>query len=40
MICALDSVGFIELGGYEAGAGRRDRQLVSTQLGRLLPKPY
>ena len=40
MIGAFDSIGLIELGGYEAGAGLRDRQLVSMQLGRLLPKPH
>ena len=30
MIGALDSVGFIELAGNEAGAGLKSRQLVST----------
>ena len=34
MISALDSVGFIELAGNEAGAGLRSGQLV-----RLSPKP-
>ena len=40
MIGALDSVGFIELAGDVAGAGLKSRQLVSTQLVRLSPKPH
>ncbi len=44
MIGAVDSVGFIELAGNEAGAGLKSRQLVSRQLVsrqlvRLSPKP-
>ena len=40
MIGALDSVGFIELARNEAEADLRNRQLVSTQLVRLSPKPH
>ena len=40
MIGALDSVGFIEFAGNEAGAGLRSRQLVSTQPVRLSPEPH
>ena len=40
MIGALDSVGFVEFAGNEAGAGLRSRQLVSTQLVMLSPNPH
>ena len=42
MIGALDSVGFVEFAGNEAGAGLtlKSRQLVSTQLLRLSPNPH
>ena len=42
MIGALDSVGFVEFAGNEAGAGLglRSRQLVSTQLVMLPPNPH
>ena len=40
MIGALNSVGFIELAGNEAGAGLESRQIVSTQLVRPSPNPH